>query len=970
MTQTKIQNEGIIPSVKNSFNTISDKNNTDSKSSLYIIATSSDDNVVETPPKSWLDQSPPFATYCIPNNSEQDSSAYEYLNFGTEQEEKVESEYSYSLQKLISNAVAEKEKQLGLDSLSYIQTKLVSKTVVANYKPKKREWIKTPSPEYLELIETKQYKTAYRKIKKALDRCETKITINQRYALASHIAAYDLGIEILISWQDMKAGKSFAYGWMMDFHPAMKNGLSLCHLEAINLSNATARNNDSKERNNNDAETNAVYHDVKKGKNLDYPSVHSTWQGERKVKNQMNVEGYSINLIDESEGASHFITSDVIDKRWQVIQSIRETIKNNDFTILTDAHVGKNTYRLAALLTNRPVFTIENTYKIWRNIKGYVIEEFESGLKNNIEELKKAIANSNKVGSFFASAEDAKYSHNEIKKELKLTDEEFPLITSKTGEKDLIKKIKKNPELFKNLVGFCASPSLGIGISIEVEEYLTAYLYAKDGDTVGDSKSQVQMLFRLREIKSIILVKCYDASMEKMDKRNLLRLELNDILQKQAIADLIMQSAINDNSELAQLRYSAQSDLYRYDCDIRVEYIIDCLSRFENIESLLESKGINLMQVTTLSVSDYAKKLTRWGKEALKTEEIIKQSKIEIITPDEAKELVSEKRKNNNRISKDKGDQLKIYTIAKNLLPLNKDVSTVPALAIQSYNNGSVKRRDNLQMAMATKKQIKTIVKAHAFGVLDYNKKKLQFDLADLSPEKMLMNYKHDSYLAGLLNISTDESGYVLNIGGIVNVDNMHGRSKKKIIKTINDAIERRNALKLNGGLESKIKDDGMLSKQIKKKIEGRLGVRFKACKKTPTVTISKKVTPKAPYFDVLSAVFGKLGKKIRANQVTAEDVLKSDFVELITEELRGEVNKGSKYKITRANAKKNPLRALKRILDVAKIQFNKSSISNGYQVENHDYDAQFLADIAREKEHNETANLLAYIESIGKPKN
>jgi hypothetical protein len=904
---------------------------------------------------------------------------------GTEQKKRAaKKEPEYRLQQLINIAIKEKCKHLGVEYLSAIQTDIVEKTEQINYKPKKREWLRLPSKEYLEMRESKQYKTAYRIMKKALDSGKNEATINQRYALPSHVAAYDLGIDILKSWQDMNTGKSFSHGWMMDFHPAMQNGLSLCHLEAINLSNATARNNDSKARFNNDQETNAIYHDVKKGINIDLINVHSTWQGEHQVKKQKGVEGYSLTLIDESEGAAGFISSGVIKNRWEVIQSLRSTIKHNDFTIFTDAHAGRKTQELIEILTDKPVFTIKNTCKVWSHVNGYVIDEFENGLLDNRKELRKAMEKGFKVGSFFASAEDAKYAQSETKRLLNLTDDQYPLITSKTGERELVKKLKKNPKLFKNLVGFCASPSLGIGISIEVKEYLTTYLFASDGDMVGDSESQTQMLFRLRHVKSIILVRCHDKTMGE-SKLNNLKAEFLDGARKQAIADVILQSAINDNSEIAKLRYEAQTDLYQYDREIRMIYIADVLNRFENIEKLLTDKGIKLVDIYYEKVEDGLKIATIIQKKELKKAELKRLAEIEVISTEEAKELVIEKKKNNNKLSEEKRDKLKIYNVSKNFNRIDDDSKNVTVMAIGDYENGMVKKRDNLQQAMATKRQITTITKALAFGVKDGKKTKLQADLADTSPEKMLIDYEHDKYLVSLLDIGTDENGYVSSIGGIVDIDNMHERSKKKIVATINNSVEKRNSLKLNGMLESRINGYEEISQQVKIKMQGRLGLWFKARSKTPLLVVEKKSTPKAFYLEILREVFGGRGKKrINSKQVSTVDVLKTEFTSLLTDKLIDKANKANAlieredkkgkplkpYEITKAKAKRSPLKTLEILLELAGVAYGEAKRKNGYKVASRECDAQHLADVAREKEINKTANLLAYIESIGKLKN
>jgi hypothetical protein len=885
---------------------------------------------------------------------------------GTEQPEKSTPAFN----NLLSKAIADKLNQLGLDELSHIQTKMVKQAVLANYKPTSREWAREPSREYLEMIGSQDYKDVYNAIKKALANGQSYIAIDQRYALPSHVAAYDLSIDILLSKQDMKAGKSYAHGWMIANHPAFRintgtpNSKSVCHLESISIANATARNADSDKY-----DWGVVHADYQAKDFNNVDNVLTSINSEKSNKKKALFTNLDSLLMDETEGMGGFIISDSLPNKWSAIESLRETIDNTDFVVFTDAHAGGVTDRFIQLLTDKTVFTIKNEAMIWEHVNGYKIDGQAQGVKENVKQLRGATKKNNAIGSFFANADECASVHRKISKKLNLTTEQYPLITSKTGADELVRNLKQNPKLFKKLVGFCASPSLGIGISIEVKKFKTAFLFISDSDNVGDSHSQLQMPFRLREILSLIVVKC---PVEKMvAKRDILRKELIGIVTKKAQAEFILENTI-DNTEIqaviANERLSAQKDIYAYSMDMRIEFIADCLKRFENIEQGLIEKGIDLINID-VELSEFEEKESALIKAEIKREVLARRATTPIISADEAKAIVGEKRKNNNRMSESDTDKLTVYTVAKNFLPAESDLRTVPVEAIRAYEKGAVSKRDRLQAAITPKRHINKIAKAHAYGVKDGNKTRLKADLADLSPEKMLIDYGYDKYLASLLDISKDENGYVLKIGGSINLDNAHGRTKKKVVQVLNDFIDQRNALKTNGNLESKITGKN-ISEQIKNKISNRMGVKFKASKKSPAIIVERKLVPPSYLLSVLVAVFGKDENKIRANQVAAENILQSGMIDLLTDNVRKKVNKDSRYKITKANAKKQPLRALKRLLEVAGIDHKKTNVSNGYQVENSGYDSQYLADIAREKNHNEIAEKVAYIDSIGMVKN
>ncbi|MCK5904091.1 MAG: hypothetical protein KAG86_02320, partial [Gammaproteobacteria bacterium] len=320
---------------------------------------------------------------------------------------------------------------------------MVRQTVIANYKPVNREWLRPPSKQYLEVIETHEYKEAYQEIKAGLANGQSKITVNHRYALESSIAAYDLGIELLLLDFDMNSGKSYMHGWLVANHPAIRKDtgsptcMSICHLEAINQSNATARNND--------AEWSASHADYHGDDFSNTDNVHTTINSLKSVKNKAQITNLDALLVDEVEGAGGFIVSDALPNKWSAIESLRKAIEDTDFTVFTDAHAGGVTNRFIQLLTNKPVFTIKSEAMVWEHVNGYKIDGQAQGVKENIKQLHSAIKNNNAIGSFFANADECASVHRKISKKLNLTNEQYPLITSKTGADELVTSLKKNP---------------------------------------------------------------------------------------------------------------------------------------------------------------------------------------------------------------------------------------------------------------------------------------------------------------------------------------------------------------------------------------------------------------------------------------------------------------------------------------------------------------------------------------------
>jgi len=958
--------------------------------SFLPIGSKTNDNF-SAPSESWLNDTPPLNCYDdmpLPDYRGDDApypADYDYqalpdlpvpplskkIKELTKQKEGVDSTPK-PIDLIIAKAVERKKEQLGVDALSGLQTDLVTKTILANYEPKNREWLKAPTIHYLDLLETQEYKEAYSAILGGISNGTMTAEINHRYALASHVAAYDLGIEVLVSKQDMKTGKSYAHGWMIANHPAIRKNTgtptskSICHLESINVSNAKKRNDDAIEHG-----WGVVHASYKADSFADVDNVLTSINSEKSNKIKAQIISLDLLLMDESEGMGSFLVSDSLPNKWSSIESMRQTIKDTDFVIFTDAHVGGVTDRFIGLLTDRPVFRVVNNAKVWSDVTGYVIDGRDKGIKQNINQLRVAIKLGKAVGSFFANANDAKIAHRKICNELGLTDDQYPLITSQTSKNKFVQKLKSNPDLFDNLVGFCASSTIGIGISIESYKFLTAFLYASDSDNVGDSMSQVQMPFRLRQIKVLVLVNC------KTD-RDITGLadELADLTAKKALADELLVLTLNADDQIkalvAKMRLSAQRDVYSYSADMRAFYIEDCLIKLDKIEAELTSKGIKLIPLD-IKISDYEEKEAIIISDQLKVEALARRVHTPIITPDEAKEIVAKKRKDNNSISELDEDKLIVYTVAKNLLSDDylSAFAKVPPEAIKAYlNNGVLSKRDNLQRAIAPKRHIKKIAKAHAYGVKDGRTTRLQRDLGSWSAETMIVDCEYDRYLISLIDVRQDDNGYVSSIDGTINLDNAHGRTKNKVIKKINQLIDKRNALKTTGKLEGKVTDKN-ISKQIKSKISGRMGIAFKARAKTPAVSVERLATPPSYLLPVLGAVFGTKKRRIYPKQVTADDVRQTNMIDLLmVDDVLDIINDSQKYKINATNTEKQPLRTLKRLLDVAGISYSKTSVSNGYRVATKDYDAQYLAGIAKEKGHNKIAEELAYIESIGATKN
>lgn len=850
------------------------------------------------------------------------------------------------LQNEIEKALNQRRELLG--ELSPTLIDYVTRTVEAEFKQRKAKIADDIKPKaeriykkaeriYKKAINSKEYRDTLKAILDAKENGENSITVDHRYSLPSTLAAKDAGVKILISKQEMSTGKSFTWALIAAFDSNVKKSLSICSLKSVNTSNAISLTEQIEI-------PFEAYTDTKDQGYASSNNILSSVNSLSKTTSLFGGTSFDNVLIDESEAMATFLLSPILKYKHEAISALKDVINNSGFVVFADAHAGYSTERMIRYLAPekaKDVFTIHNTYQHWRNVDGYEINNIDAGLKHNMQAIAKGLATGEKIASYYASAKDAEAHHKKIKEKFGFTDEEYPLITSETAANEFVAEIKNDTNKFKNTKGFCASSSIGVGLSIKVEGFTTSYLYAKNSDLVGNSKSALQMPFRTRYTKKLVLVVCEDSRMAS-GYREVLFNELKDYDKYKGYRDIIT-SALADNMEAREAWEQYQNKHNEYAADIRAEQIRDVLTYFERIKSTLSEKGIKLKKIN-VDMSEDDMGLTSKQKKEIKQQRIDRLKETKVIDSKVAKSLMSQKTKDDG-LSQEAQEQLTVYTVAKNCIA--HDVDVVSEEAIKAFDNGAISKRDRVELALLPKADINMLIDAKIDGVNDGDKICLKLDMLDTRPAVIKTDWEHDNYLLSLLGITSDK-----NISGSFNIDGMHKSSRDRIVRDLNNLIDARNTFKLNGMLSSKIVDDGNINRQMKRIFDNRLNIKMKPAKKIPAINVPRSTLKNKIYEKPLMAVFGSDRKgKIRAkNGITAEYVMKSALDQALTDEIMAEANSKKGYKVTVENARKNPLRVLRRILKLAGVEFKNQGLPNGYTVKNVKYDAQHMADIANEK--------------------
>jgi hypothetical protein len=439
---------------------------------------------------------------------------------------------------------------------------------------------------------------SHHRITKESKRYKYTIAINQRYLADAVQKAFDSGHNHLVILSDMGSGKS----WMLITHinNQEKNDVtivitplaSLCQgnanryqlagLDAVNYTELGKE----KERNN-----------VK-----ECQVVTTTYNTLPEVERQLLAAGRTINIvaIDESEAGAQFLAGGTISNKSESGESLRKLVGMCKHALLMDAHCDLGTYLLGAVFTDKTYTLLANTYQVWADHTYSWHEGREAGLALIVD----LIDAGKKVFITATTAGQAKKIHLALNRLGVLAGlrvlAAYP--SNNDDETEELRDAKDNQELFKSYDVVIASPTVGVGISIDGEWFDSVVsFFIRDKDAPSASGA-MQMPFRVRNIgdKHIHLVRV--DQIERGRKLSEWQI-MEDKKAYESILTLMDAHAFDDAEQselfgkLARLHGGFESRLDVHDSQMFDEY-------YEIIDREFSDKGIKIVDACPTAEMD------------------------------------------------------------------------------------------------------------------------------------------------------------------------------------------------------------------------------------------------------------------------------------------------------------------------------------------------------------------------------
>lgn len=318
------------------------------------------------------------------------------------------------------------------------------------------------------------------------------ITINQRYLADSVQKAFDAGHHHLAILSDMGSGKSYMLIDHIQRQEPNEVTIVITPLASLCQGNANRYGN---------AGLNAVnYTELKEETAKSCQVVTTTYNTLPTVERMLLAAGRVINIVavDESEAGAQFLASGTITNKAEAGESLRNLIAMCKHSVLMDAHCDLGTYLIGSAFTEKKYTLLANVNKAW---SGHTYSWHE-GRDAAVSLLCDLIDGGKKVFVTATTAGQAKKLHMAIERLGVLGGLRVLAAYPSDDDKDsdALRDAKDNQEMFKAYDLVIASPTVGVGISIDGEHFDSVVsLFVRDKDAPS-AAGAMQMPFRVRNI--------------------------------------------------------------------------------------------------------------------------------------------------------------------------------------------------------------------------------------------------------------------------------------------------------------------------------------------------------------------------------------------------------------------------------------------------------------------------------------
>ena len=327
------------------------------------------------------------------------------------------------------------------------------------------------------------------------------ITINQRYLADSVQKAFDAGHNHLVVLSDMGSGKS--YMLIDHIQRQAPNEVTLVITPLASLCQGNANRYAC-------AGIDAVnYTELTPDTAVTCQVVTTTYNTLPTVERMLLAAGRVINIVavDESEAGAQFLASGTITNKSEAGESLRKLIGMCKHSVLMDAHCDLGTYLISSAFTEKKYTLLANTNKAW---SGHTYSWHE-GRDAAVSLLCDLIDGGKKVFVTATTAGQAKKLHMALERLGVLGGLRVLAAYPSDDDKDseALRDAKDNQAMFKTYDVVIASPTVGVGISIDGEWFDSVVsLFIRDKDAPS-ALGAMQMPFRVRNIgdKHIHLVR-------------------------------------------------------------------------------------------------------------------------------------------------------------------------------------------------------------------------------------------------------------------------------------------------------------------------------------------------------------------------------------------------------------------------------------------------------------------------------
>lgn len=819
-----------------------------------------------------------------------------------------------------------------------------------------KEKTRITSDVYAKLKHDRDYKDAIKQLKKMKANSKTLARICHRYALAGLVAAIDLGYTSIALIQDMKAGKTYSIGWIKEHHPDIDSVLYISHLEAINDSTSRRLRFTFYKNIHGDCEV---------------ITITCTLNSLPKTLEKIGRYGFDMVVFDEMEGISQFIASGTITNKAQAGIAIEKVCAESRIVVTADAHMGANSWAFTRKFIKRDFVTLKNTYKQWAGVEHFWLDSRDKGFSHMVHSLK----NSNSPLFVYSTSSALAYKAYEFcKKEGVLDGKSVLLACDKTsGDKDVI-DAKNNNFLFNNYDVVFASPTIGIGISIETPvgkepHFENAVCFFVRDKNTGNTASALQMPFRTRDIKRLACVK-----VDQINESNL-TFDLSAARQKfnglTYIKSLLIRESYRDENAANSHLMLSQSHL-TYEAEIARNDIEDTHNYYEIIEKSLLDKGLVVVEPNYFdNVSDIKGAISEINEDR-RQEDKKRVIEADDKTPEERIALSTAQRFNSNSLTEDEKNSLKKGNLIDNYFSNDaKDISDKELSDAYDIcnNEGLHIGRKQMQSALQPKEEIAKICENWTSG--NNESQVFMKDEASHSAVALQQTTKLDRILLDTINIECVDNVYFMREKTITNDDKSRDTiTKLRKVKRGFDAVSSSRmptVKKLNNAPEECIVD--LLRKRFNIKAN-------KVRKQKLDIIKRQKVNISKCEFKAIGEIITRV---LCVNQTTNEIMTRSidinndslcvkGFDELLTTEIVEQYNhfvmssKSKKHqKITnhkRSDAKKLFIQLSKSLLN---IKFSKINDTDEWEIPSEQPVIQNL-NIAEYNDNNNLRNLYAKI--------